>query len=68
MPERWIRYQVRMKCLVGPYKFTPHFAKDRDTGTQNYDAKSLDSSKRYAETLGTGAYVVQITEDVVAQY
>jgi hypothetical protein len=57
-----------MKCLVGPYKFTPHFAKDRDTGTQNYDAKSLDSSKRYAETLGTGAYVVQITEDVVAQY
>lgn len=68
MPERWIRYQVRVKCTTGPWKFTPHFAKDRNTNAQNYDAKSLDSCKMYAEKLGVGAYVVQITEDVVAQY
>lgn len=68
MSQQWIRYQVRVNNTTGPQKFTPHFARNRDTGVENYDPRNLESAKEYAETLGQGAYVVEVTESVVAQY
>lgn len=69
MSTRWIRYQVRETCNDGSgKKFIPHFATDRDTGQVNYDARDVESAKHYAVGLGVPSYVVQVTEQVIAQY